>query len=95
VARWAQHWNTIVADPEQWTELRAVLDEHCATVGRDPRQIESSVNVRYERDAGPDSVLDQAAAFGEAGVDMAVIGLPAPYDPRDVDRLAAAISSRD
>jgi F420-dependent oxidoreductase-like protein len=93
VARWAQHWNTIVPDPSQWKELRDVLDDHCAAVGRDPGEIESSVNVRYERDAGPGAVLDQAASFGEAGVDIAVIGLPAPYDPRDIDHLAEAIAA--
>jgi F420-dependent oxidoreductase-like protein len=95
VARWAQHWNTIVSAPAEWKDLRDVLDRHCADLGRDPAEIETSVNVRYARDAGPVAVLDQAAEFGAAGVDIAVIGLPAPYDARDVDALATAISANN
>src|SRR5689334_5654676 len=33
VARWAQHWNAIVQDPAQWSDLKQVLLGHCATVG--------------------------------------------------------------
>jgi F420-dependent oxidoreductase-like protein len=92
VARWADHWNAITGSPAQWTELRAVLDEHCAAEGRDPTEIESSVNIRYARDAGPAALAESAAAFGEAGVDIVVIGMPTPFDAADVDVLAGALA---
>jgi hypothetical protein len=36
--------------------------------------------------------MEGAAAFGEAGVDLVVVGLPAPYDPGDVDVVADALT---
>jgi F420-dependent oxidoreductase-like protein len=95
VARWADHWNAITGSPEQWAELRAVLDEHCAAEGRDPTEIESSVNIRYDREAGPGALAESAAAFGEVGVDIAVVGLPAPFDAADVDAVAGALAGAD
>ena len=92
VARWADHWNSIVPTPERWSELRAVLDDHCAAEGRDPTEIESSVNLRFDREAGPGALAEDAAAFGEAGVDVVVVGMAAPYDPADVDAVAGALA---
>ena len=92
VARWADHWNSIVPTPERWSELRAVLDDHCAAEGRDPNEIESSVNLRFDREAGPGALAEAAAGFGEAGVDVVVVGMPAPYDPADVATVAGAVA---
>jgi F420-dependent oxidoreductase-like protein len=92
VARWADHWNAITGSPEQWAELRAVLDEHCSREGRDPSEIESSVNVPYDRGAGPGAVAESAAAFGRVGVDVVVVYLPTPLDAADVDALAGALA---
>jgi F420-dependent oxidoreductase-like protein len=91
-ARWADQWNSLPRSPETWRELRDVLDEHCAKEGRDPSEIESSVNVRYDRGAGPGPMAEAAATFFEAGVDLVVVGLPAPYDPADVDVVAGTLS---
>jgi F420-dependent oxidoreductase-like protein len=90
-ARWADQWNSLPPSPEAWRELREVLDGHCATEGRNPEDIESSVNVRFDRGAGPGAAAEAAAAFFEAGVDLVVVGMPAPYDPADVDLLAGAL----
>jgi F420-dependent oxidoreductase-like protein len=91
-ARWADQWNSLPPSPEVWRELREVLDGHCAREGRDPAEIESSVNVRYDRDAGTGPMVEAAAAFGEAGVDLVVVGMPAPHDPGDVDVVADALA---
>jgi F420-dependent oxidoreductase-like protein len=91
-ARWADQWNSIPSSPESWRELRDVLDEHCGREGRNPEDIESSVNVRYDRDAGTGAVAEAAAAFGAVGVDLVVVGLTPPYDPADVEVLAEALS---
>src|ERR687890_903605 len=90
-ARWADQWNSLPPSPEAWRELRDVLDGHCAAEGRDPEEIESSVNVRFDRGAGPAAAAEAAAAFFDAGVDLVGVGLPAPYDPADVELLAGAL----
>jgi F420-dependent oxidoreductase-like protein len=92
-ARWAQQWNCIGPTPEEWKELRAVLDEHCEAIGRDPHEVESSVNVRYDRAAGPSSVADAAAEYGDVGVDLVVVGLPLPHSPRDAEVVAEALGA--
>jgi F420-dependent oxidoreductase-like protein len=91
-ARWADQWNSLPRSPEAWRELREVLDEHCAKEGRDPAEIETSVNVRYDRDAGPGPMVEAAAGYFEVGVDLVVVGLPMPYDPADVGVVADALT---
>jgi F420-dependent oxidoreductase-like protein len=91
-ARFAQQWNCIPDSPAEWKELRGVLDEHCAAAGRDPSEVESSVNVRFDPAAGATAMLEEVAGFAEAGVDLIVVALRPPYDPRHVDLAAAALS---
>jgi F420-dependent oxidoreductase-like protein len=87
-ARWAQQWNMISSGPEQWAELKAVLTSHCAEVGRDIGEITCSVNLRIEDDI--DAVVAQAAAYRDAGVDLAVLGLPLHAKPEMLAPLASA-----
>jgi len=42
VARYADEWNSHAAGPEAYRAKRARLEEHCRTVGRDPKQIRRS-----------------------------------------------------
>ena len=42
-ARYASHWNAVGVDPKTFAEKRAVLERHCAAVGRDPAEIRRSV----------------------------------------------------
>ena len=56
VARYAQHWNSTLGDVEAWQHKRAVLEQHCADVGRDPAEIELSVNVRLAAGADPQTL---------------------------------------
>src|SRR5262245_16618580 len=92
-ARWAQHWNAIVGEPAMWRELRDVLDAHCADIGRDPGEIESSVSVWYDPDKGPTAAAEQAAGFGEAGADIAIIYLPVPHTPDVLEPIANALAA--
>ena len=45
VAEHADGWNIPFVSPEEWARKSAVLDEHCAAVGRDPAEVTRSVNV--------------------------------------------------
>lgn len=90
VARWAQQWNAIVTDPAQWQQLKGVLLEHCAAVGRDPGEIACSVNVMVTGTADTDvaAAVELAATYRDAGVDIAVLNLPHGAPAGLLDRLA-------
>ena len=45
VAQYADGWNVPFIPPDEWARKAAVLDEHCAVVGRDPAEIVKTVNV--------------------------------------------------
>jgi probable F420-dependent oxidoreductase len=70
VAKHADTWHTF-ADPEALAHKKGVLEQHCATVGRDPSEIEISVGVKGE----PDEV---APALLELGATQFTIGLWGP-----------------
>jgi alkanesulfonate monooxygenase SsuD/methylene tetrahydromethanopterin reductase-like flavin-dependent oxidoreductase (luciferase family) len=93
VAQWAQQWNAIVADPQDWLELKEVLAGHCAAVGRDVSEITCSVNVRVDPDAGLDPVLAAVAAYRDAGADLVVMNLPHHAKPGSLQPLAEALGS--
>jgi F420-dependent oxidoreductase-like protein len=44
-AQFADGWNAPFIAPEDWAHKANVLDEHCAAVGRDPKEITKTVNV--------------------------------------------------
>ncbi len=91
-ARWAQHWNALVADVPEWLDLKAALAGHCAAIGRDPAEITCSVNLRLESPGQAGEVAEQAAAFREAGADMVVVGLPLGAGPGVLEPLADALA---
>jgi F420-dependent oxidoreductase-like protein len=90
-ARFAQQWNTVPSSMDEWRELRAVLDQHCADLGRDPSEVESSVNVRFDRTNGVNAMVDAVGAYGEAGVELVIIALLQPFDADDVEVVAKAL----
>lgn len=93
VARWAQQWNAIVSGPQEWQGLKTVLLEHCATVGRDPAEIDCSVNVMLQGadDAAVGAAVELAASYRDVGADIAVMNLPHGAPAALLDRLAAAL----
>jgi F420-dependent oxidoreductase-like protein len=44
-AQHADGWNVPFIAPDAWAHKAKVLDEHCATVGRDPTEIVKTINV--------------------------------------------------
>ncbi|HEX6472664.1 MAG TPA: LLM class F420-dependent oxidoreductase [Streptosporangiaceae bacterium] len=75
-ARWAQHWNAITESPEQWRATKEILLEHCAAIGRDPKEITCSANVRVESVDGLERLAEAVAGYGSAGADLVIINLP-------------------
>jgi F420-dependent oxidoreductase-like protein len=81
VARWAQEWNVLTQDPEDWAGLKEILVGHCADLGRDPAEITCSINVRVDSEAGIEDAMRTAEAYGKAGVDLVIVGLPEDTRP--------------
>jgi F420-dependent oxidoreductase-like protein len=91
-ARWAQQWNAITSDPAEWASLKQTLVEHCGALGRDPAEITCSVNVRVEGTDGVKQAAGLAAAYADAGADLAIMNLPLAADPAILAPLADALA---
>jgi alkanesulfonate monooxygenase SsuD/methylene tetrahydromethanopterin reductase-like flavin-dependent oxidoreductase (luciferase family) len=93
VAEHADIWN-IPGPPHNTldyiTERNAVLDDHCETIGRDPRTITRSVQyiVSYDNPAADRKVI---TALIDAGMTHIVLSLRSPYPPQVARWLADEI----
>jgi F420-dependent oxidoreductase-like protein len=87
VAQYADIWNFTGGDAEVFRHKTRVLHDHCAAIGRDPEEIELSVQARVNYDD-----LGETAAtvrpFVEAAATHFVLILPYPYPEDIVARLA-------
>jgi F420-dependent oxidoreductase-like protein len=91
-ARFAQHWNSTGGTPEEFSRKRAILHAHCADIGRDPSEITLSSHVKFDPAVGAQATADEAAALGEAGLDLAIVYLRPPLSPAVLEPLAAAFA---
>ncbi|HEY3873744.1 MAG TPA: LLM class F420-dependent oxidoreductase [Actinocrinis sp.] len=93
-ALYAQHWNFVGGTPQEFAHKRDVLHAHCADVGRDPKEITLSSHIRLKSDKPEDiaAAVDEVAALGEQGLDLAICILPAPYNPAVLAPLAEALA---
>jgi F420-dependent oxidoreductase-like protein len=92
-ARYADIWNFTGTDVETFRHKVRVLHEHCAAVGRDPAQIELSVQVRVDYDDLPASVTGLQPLV-DAGATHLILMLTYPYPDSIVARLADEVVSR-
>ncbi len=90
-ARFAQHWNFVGGTVSEFAHKRDVLHEHCAAVGRDPKEILLSSHVRF--DGEPAKVAADAAALAEEGCGLAIVVLLPPHTPKVLEPLAAELSA--
>ena len=93
VAKYAQVWNFAGGPVETFTHKVGVLHEHCAAIGRDPSEIELSVQLPVNYDS-----LDETTAnvqrFVDAGATHLILNLRFPYPEGIVGRLAEEVVSR-
>ncbi|MBF8186953.1 LLM class F420-dependent oxidoreductase [Nonomuraea sp. K274] len=90
-AKYADHWNFVRGTPEEFARKRDVLASHCADIDRDPQEITLSAHIWLNAERDYRRVMDEAAAFGEEGLDLAIIYLPPPLDATVLEPLAEAI----
>jgi F420-dependent oxidoreductase-like protein len=91
-ARFAQHWNALTENPEQWRAVKQILLEHCDAVGRDPKEITCSANVRMRPGQDLEPLTEAVAGYRAAGTDLVVINLPHRAKPDILQPLADALA---
>lgn len=90
-AKYADIWNFAKGTPAEFAHKRDVLAAHCAAIGRDPKEITLSSHVRLNEDLDYAKVIEDAAALGEEGLELAIVYLAPPLDPGVLEPLAEAI----
>ncbi len=93
VARYADVWNFAGGPVEQFTRKVGILHEHCAEVGRDPTEIELSVQLQVNYD-DLDSTVQTAQSFVDAGATHLILDLRYPYPDGIVRRVADEVVAR-
>ncbi len=82
VAEHADLWNCY-GTPAELAHKSAILDEHCASLGRDPAEIERTVLLE-------DDEATLADGYHKAGMTHLIVTLAAPrYDLAQLERLCA------
>ncbi|HEX2736510.1 MAG TPA: LLM class F420-dependent oxidoreductase [Acidimicrobiia bacterium] len=84
VAEHAQLWNTF-GPPANCAHKNEVLDEWCARLGRDPKEIERTVGI------GSDEIV-HVTDYLDAGAEHMILMMGAPFDLGPVEQLLAAAS---
>ncbi len=79
VAEHAQMWNTL-GSLEEFVDKSAVLDEWCAKLGRDPREIERTANLGGLTGKSVEAWL-------KAGLQHFVLRLAYPFETKELERL--------
>ena len=67
-AEYADVWNAAGGEPAAVAEASAILDRHCADLGRDPAEIRRSVQIRAGADTDTDALLRTVEEFVRIGV---------------------------
>lgn len=97
VAQYADACN-VFGSPEGIARKYAILDEHCAAVGRDPADIERSTlqNVRLgpagaARTESPDEVVERFGELSDAGADHVIFELKDVHEPAYLEQVGRDI----
>lgn len=88
-ARYADGWNVPFVSPETVTHKRSVLADHCATVGRDPAEIRTAVNVGLCQD--DDALVAQFGKLAEGVRPGVLMGSAAEMVDRIGEYAAAGV----
>jgi alkanesulfonate monooxygenase SsuD/methylene tetrahydromethanopterin reductase-like flavin-dependent oxidoreductase (luciferase family) len=95
VAEYADTWNSF-GTPEEMRERNAILDEHCAAIGREPGSIVRSLYgwaamMPHDPWQSRDAFEEMIGRYGEAGVNEFLIDQPRPDQEAVLERVAADI----
>jgi alkanesulfonate monooxygenase SsuD/methylene tetrahydromethanopterin reductase-like flavin-dependent oxidoreductase (luciferase family) len=95
VAEYADTWNSF-GTVDEMRARNAILDEHCAEIGRDPRTIVRSLYgwaamMPHDPWESLDAFQDMVGRYAEAGVNEFLIDQPRPEQQAVLERVAAEI----
>lgn len=90
VARYADVWNFNGRDVDTFKHKLGVLHKHCADVGRDPSEIQPSIQIPIDPD-DLESAVKETQSFVDAGVTHIVLNLRVPYPDGIATRLAEEV----
>lgn len=90
VAQYANIWNCVGSDVENFQQKSAILDTHCAAIGRDPKTIERSVQLMVDP-GNMEATRDLTRSFIEAGATHLIMNLRMPYPKGIVHRIGEEI----
>jgi F420-dependent oxidoreductase-like protein len=98
VARHADEWNfSPMRDPgpqgpSEFARLSAILAEHCAAVGRDPKEIHRSIQIALRPDDREqvDAGLRSLERYEQAGAEHVVLGFATPPSRTLLESLGSA-----
>jgi F420-dependent oxidoreductase-like protein len=93
-ARWADMWDLVgPGSPANWKSTSELLDECCAAIGRNPSQIRRSVHLLWPEEADPSALAASAAEYADAGADLVIFSMRAPYRAARLEPLAKALTT--
>jgi F420-dependent oxidoreductase-like protein len=95
VAEYADTWNSF-GTVDEMRDRNAILDEHCADIGRDPHSITRSLYgwaamMPHDPWESVDAFQDMVGRYAEAGVNEFLIDQPRPEQQSVLERVAAEI----
>ena len=91
IARHADEWNTPgLAGPDEWARVSKMLDEACAEVGRDPREVRRSVQLFLHpaQEGQVDALLGTLPLYEQAGCQHVVLSFYQPPTTEQLERCA-------
>jgi alkanesulfonate monooxygenase SsuD/methylene tetrahydromethanopterin reductase-like flavin-dependent oxidoreductase (luciferase family) len=86
VAQYADIWNCVGSDLENFKQKSAILDSHCAAIGRDPQAIQRSVQLMVNP-TNMQATRNEVRSFIEAGATHLIMNLRMPYPDGIVHRI--------
>jgi alkanesulfonate monooxygenase SsuD/methylene tetrahydromethanopterin reductase-like flavin-dependent oxidoreductase (luciferase family) len=89
VATYADAWNAVADTAETFGELSRVLDAHCADLGRDPREVRRTVQLRLQ--PTDEQSIRTIQEYVQAGADDVIIMAIAPGARAAADRAAGLL----
>jgi F420-dependent oxidoreductase-like protein len=93
VARHADVWNFASGPVEEFRRKADILRQHCAEVGRDPAEIEWSIQLLVDYGDLP-GTAERMQAYVDAGATHLILNLRPPYPKGIVARLADEVVPR-
>ena len=93
VAQYADVWNFAGGPVEEFQRKTGILHEHCAAVGRDPAEIELSVQLPVNYDDMPGTAA-AVQRYVDAGATHLVLNFRYPYPDGIITRVADEVVAR-